>query len=483
MKRTGLLVVLSVVCWFCVLPSSLGLQGSVEVLRFRSPDGPYVELSFFILGGSLHHADKDSVIGQPSVGITYIISKEGTVVRGDKYNLVCPASSVDFIDMKRLALVPGDYIVDVEIIDNADSLNRLSIRKAFSLSPTGSEFFQSDLQLLSILRRDSTAGPLVKHNYYMEPLPFDYYHQAYDRLSCYSEFYDLDLDTLEFYFYTYSIIPIDRPDDPVIASHKKLENLDIQPVFIVTDISGLTSGRYKMVLELKNGKQSILSSKEVTFDRSNPETDLKFIETKSTIAEEGFTADMEADQLRYNLKAIAPIVGSTQNEVLNYLIKKGEIKSQRFFLFNFWMQRNSADPKLAFDNYMEIARAIDNMYQSGFGYGFETDRGHIYLKYGQPDDIVEVEDEPSAPPYEIWIYNTLPVSNQSNVKFLFYNPSLGTNDFELLHSTAIGEIQNPRWEVILYGAVPNEIEGANYRDATRMQDNINRNARRYFNDY
>jgi hypothetical protein len=67
------------------------------------------------------------------------------------------------------------------------------------------------------------------------------------------------------------------------------------------------------------------------------------------------------------------------------------------------------------------------------------------------------------------------------VRFLFYNPSLVTNDFQLLHSTCRGERFNPRWEVDLYSD-DNLGQNNNYLDARTTEDNFNRNARRYFSD-
>jgi hypothetical protein len=89
------------------------------------------------------------------------------------------------------------------------------------------------------------------------------------------------------------------------------------------------------------------------------------------------------------------------------------------------------------------------------GYGFETDRGNIFMKYGAPNDVVSVEDEPSAPPYEIWIYYSFPVTAQFDVKFLFYSPELA-NSYNLLHSTCENEINNPAWEQILYKSALSE---------------------------
>jgi hypothetical protein len=80
--------------------------------------------------------------------------------------------------------------------------------------------------------------------------------------------------------------------------------------------------------------------------------------------------------------------------------------------------------------------------------GYETDRGRVYLKYGPPNIITESYNEPSSYPYEIWQYYKLG-NNQTNKRFVFYSNNELTNNFELLHSDAIGEISNYRWQVIL----------------------------------
>jgi GWxTD domain-containing protein len=165
---------------------------------------------------------------------------------------------------------------------------------------------------------------------------------------------------------------------------------------------------------------------------------------------------------------------------MNALLQKGSAKSKQFFIHRYWSEQAGKFADQAFASYMSVAKIVDKMYRSGFGYGFETDRGHVFLKYGRPDDIIEVEDEPSAPPYEIWFYNQFPATHQNNVRFLFYNPSLATNGFTLLHSTAIGEVRNDRWEVELYKDATLEAPAV---DQKVMGDNVHRNARKYFENY
>ena len=79
--------------------------------------------------------------------------------------------------------------------------------------------------------------------------------------------------------------------------------------------------------------------------------------------------------------------------------------------------------------------------------GYLTDRGRVYLQYGAPNDVKEVPSDPVTLPYEIWDYYYL--NNQSNVKFVFYDPVLTGNDYELLHSNLYGEVQNPNWRMHL----------------------------------
>ena len=62
--------------------------------------------------------------------------------------------------------------------------------------------------------------------------------------------------------------------------------------------------------------------------------------------------------------------------------------------------------------------------------------------------MTESYNEPSSYPYEIWQYYKLG-NNQSNKRFVFYSHSELTNNFELLHSDAIGEVSNYRWQMIL----------------------------------
>ena len=244
----------------------------------------------------------------------------------------------------------------------------------------------------------------------------------------------------------------------------------------------MLSGNYILHLELNDKSRKSLCEKTLRFAIYNPVRDFESIYTEDASFESSFFQFMTEEELDYGLKAIYPRVPNNMTELLNYIVGRDELQPKRYFLYNFWSSFSIDEMKANYDAYMEVARAVDNTYGNNVGFGFETHRGYYFLKYGKPDDIIYEEDEPTAPPYEIWIYNYVVETQQTNVKFLFYNPSLASNDFILLHSTCRGERNNPRWELDLYSDAYNE-QPLNYIDGREMPSNFHRNARRYFTDF
>ena len=47
--------------------------------------------------------------------------------------------------------------------------------------------------------------------------------------------------------------------------------------------------------------------------------------------------------------------------------------------------------KSLFGKHDKVVKAVDKTFFSGFGHGFETDRGRVFLKYGKPNFINSTE--------------------------------------------------------------------------------------------
>jgi GWxTD domain-containing protein len=94
---------------------------------------------------------------------------------------------------------------------------------------------------------------------------------------------------------------------------------------------------------------------------------------------------------------------------------------QQFF-FNFWVQRNQANPEGAWKNYFNLVLGVEKEFGSIYKKGYETDRGRVYLQYGSPNQRNVETLNPWTFPYEIWHYYT--ANQQSNLKFVFYTRDL-----------------------------------------------------------
>jgi len=449
---------------------------SMEVYRFRADSTNYIEVSLYFVGSTLRC---DSLKNR--FGAEYIIlikDTTGLIQAGNKYQLSregCPAK--DIFDTRRFTLSPGNYIIQVEAYDLMDSLHQVSITQEITINDSRDQVGLSDGQLLALVKSEpDQVSPFHKSGLYLEPLAFRFYYPSLKSVYLYLEAYHTQLLEGQPYL-QYTLKPLSGNYPSPIVTYKKVKKEKIAANLLQLDISKLITGEYLLEAALFDGNKQLVETHKMVFNRLNPEGDSLFLASGVADQELGFAEFIPEDSLDYYIRAVAPVANSLDVEVINTLLDKGSPKSKRYFLHKYWTKRSGKLAVVDCNAYMKVARIVDKSYQSGFGYGFETDRGHIFLKYGQPDDIIAVEDEPSAPPYEIWFYTSMPETRQANVRFLFYNPSLVRNDFRLLHSTANGEIQNPRWEVELYKDSTQEIPGV---DESEMGDNVHRNARTYF---
>jgi len=468
--------------------SSQALDASITYSTFKSPTQNYVEVYLFVVGKTVTYTPNlDSTLYQAGVEVVILFKQGEEIIKFDKYNLNSPknSSKEDFVDLKRFVLPNGNFKIEVSIKDNQDVENVVrydgTIKMNYPLD--ANVLLQSDIELLaSVKKADNEENILVKNGFFIEPLPHNFYHKNLDKLIFYNEIYDTDKKIGDDFQVSYGIeMLVNNKVKPIIIGHKKRKPQPINVLILQMDIKDLPSGNYMFFVEIRNRAKELLSRKTVEFNRSNPYLQASHEEIEKVEVKDEFVGKLSRKELRYSLKAIAPLVKDGDVELLNSVIENKDSTVQQRFLFNFWVNQNPNNSEVTYKAFMEVAKAVDKLYPSGFGYGFESDRGRVFIKYGRPNDVIKVDNEPSAPPYEIWFYNDFPQTNQADVKFLFYAPELGTN-FRLLHSTVRGETNNPQWQLELYKAVPNEIRGSNYIDATGVSENLNRRAAEYFNE-
>ena len=475
-------------CLAVLLPlAAKALDLGVTYAVYATPDKPYVEVNLEIAALTVTYKKMDSTQMQAGVETIIMLKQGEKVVNFEKYVMNSPlvTSPRSLLDVKRLFVPNGHYTLEVVVTDVNNPANKKTIAQdvVVAIEP---KIYLTEIELLRGFKPDATDNPFTKNGYLLEPLPFHFYEAAAERLAFYAEVYHSDKSVSDPTYLVRYFIEEEKGNGnkELISSGAQRKNpKTIDALLVQMDISKLGSGNFLLTVELRNKLNELLAVRTAAFQRSNPPLSASDF-TEESMSQQ-FVAGLSEENLRFSLRALSPLAVGDQNEELKNILLGGDPKAMRFYLFRHFVNKNKVNPEQAYRDYMEVAGAVHEKFKSGFRYGFETDRRRMFLRYGRPDDLIHEENDPNAPPYEIWVYYNFPKTNQKNVKFLFYNPSLAGEDFILLHSNARGEINNPRWERDLYSRQTGQeqFSGDNTNDATTMKRNFNRNARVYFEDF
>lgn len=471
---------------FCLSFSSFAaIDADVDIATYYQEGTPFIDVRLHIVGSTLKEKEVENNMLETRVKVLITVIQADQIVDFKKYGLVSPAAELvsDFIDLRRFVLKPGDYMIKVELVDQLNSKNMYEHSIDLKINSQPAKLSVSKMLLLADVKpSEDVENPFYKYGNVVEPAAFGFFHESMEKLIVFSEIYNSNLTFEEDYAVKLTLINNDDAENKdVLTKYKRFKASEKEVFFDGFPILDVPSGNYTLQLDLINSKQESQYTQAVSFQRSNPSKDRDILLSSNLDLEGSFINKLSPEELEYNLKALAPRLNQMEITTINILLEEKNLKGQRFYLYNYWTIYDPITTEETFNTYLKIVKAVDRMFYNTVGRGFETDRGYIFLKYGKPKDVISVENEPSAPPYEIWFYDKIDQTGDVNVRFLFYNPSLGGNDYSLLHSTCRLERQNPRWEVELYSDAPNEIVG-NRVDATTMGDNFNRRAREYFED-
>ena len=457
---------------------------SVTHAHFQSEKGSYVEVYIRISGNSVKYQMNPDSLGQASVLGLILLKKDDEIISLDKFNLQGPLSKEkkDFWSKRTYKIEPGIYKMEYTFSDEYEESNTINAQRAIKVDDKKDQaVYSSDIMLLAKLSSDDHL-PFGKYGLMIEPLAYDIVTPEIEHLIFNWELYGLkSVDEKLFMSMTIYSGFSGEFGKKLLQKHMPLKDVDSQVILEDIAILDLNSGQFHLTLEVYDKELKQVHYREKNFAMVQPVSDIRTAATYDKEFENSFVMIMSEDEVDYSLRALNSQLQGNMVESLNEVLATGNLQTKKYFLYSYWSKITPDQPGNAYEAYMKVIKAVDHEYGSHFGYGFESDRGHIFMKYGRPNDVIKVIDEINAPPYSIWIYYDFQATQQSNVKFLFYNPSLSGDDFLLLHSNCTGEIQNKQWEQILYSDAFNEKQG-NTIDGTQMESNFNRKARRYFND-
>ncbi|PLX13624.1 MAG: hypothetical protein C0594_00960 [Marinilabiliales bacterium] len=427
---------------------------------FNTPDNqPYVETYLAFIGNSLELEKKDNNLWCSTLEVTITFLQDDKVQNFKKYFVKSPdikdttVSLPNFIDQKRFSLKQGEYELEISIRDTNSVSNEFIHHETINVSFSDTDLAFGGIQLIESYKKTESPNKFSKSGLDMIPYVSNFFPDNFNKLTFYTEIYNTKkiFKEDEAFLVKYFIKSFKGSDiQGSFNGFMKKKPADVVPVFGEFNLNELPSGNYNLVIQIANKNNEVLSETSLFFQRSNPEMYIDITKIETANLESTFAGQIsDTDTLTEFISCLRPISDEREALFAKNVIEKNDLLTMQNYFYNFWIKRDPLQPEQRWRIYYDNVKLVDNAYKTQIKRGYQTDMGRVYLQYGAPDNIVSEKHEPNAYPYEIWHYYSL-TENQSNVKFVFYNPDLDIKDYQLLHSDAKGEIRANNWDMILH---------------------------------
>jgi GWxTD domain-containing protein len=202
------------------------------------------------------------------------------------------------------------------------------------------------------------------------------------------------------------------------------------------DIHDLPEGNYMLSLEVTDGESGAQVRGSKPF---------QILAQKPSLAP-GPTADTISDADLQLLESMLKYVLSVdEQKSLHSLTREGKLK----FIDEYW-RRSDPDPSTRINEFrVELFRRVryaNERFSVNIAKkndGWQTDRGRVFIVYGDPDEIESFPSSQYIGPFEKWNYFQL---GSQGARFFIFEDETGYGDYRLAHSDAKGEPIDPEWE-------------------------------------
>ena len=211
------------------------------------------------------------------------------------------------------------------------------------------------------------------------------------------------------------------------------------------DLTGLPPGDYRLTLEMTFPDSSV--SRSAAFHMGGFETDRAVAQATSTGTAGG--QDKYARLTEAELDTLAAPLVQIMDRDERGVYDGLSVEGKRNFLRAFWAKRapspGTAVNEAELDFYQRIQES-NRRYREGGAAGipgWRTDRGRIFIRYGDPDETLKRPQAGSTPPYEVWKY-----TKQRSRKFVFLDETRFGN-YALIYTDEMREPSRSNWMDLL----------------------------------
>lgn len=423
------------------------LTFDLDFARFKMNDSTaVVEVYIAVPRNRLKFVEEDAAMRARFISDITILANDSALIE-HRWSAENTAHHADEIHPGQLLFtqaqfqVPaGEYKISARIEDeNSKAFGRKFVALEVPYF-SSQDLIISDLQLASLISKDSTASLYQKNNYKVVPNPSALYGTGMPIVYTYSEIYNLSFPSDSTYEVAYRVLDGNgREAKTPPAKRRHIVGASLVEVNAL-NIATLPSGSYSLearVQDHQSGRQSIQTRKFFVYREQDvvaPEVEAGMADAlgenyrRLSLAE----LDLEFGAARY-------IASEEEKKIFGSLHEDGK----RDFLVRFWSRRDQT-PATTRNEFREnyLARVdYANKTFSGLRDGWKTDMGRVLLIYGFPSEIERVPSSGESRAYQEWRYYEI----EGGVEFYFVDVK-GWGNYELVNSTARAELQDPDWQ-------------------------------------
>lgn len=414
------------------------VNAQFDVGKFQSENKTYIETYLSIEGNSVNYVLNDNNKFQSSLVITIELISNDSSALYDKYNLSSPeiddTSNVDFvfIDQQRYFLNDGDYQLKLNIKDNNDSDNTISHQQDLTIK-TQNGF--STIQLVDNYSDTKEVNILSKSGYDLVPFISNFYNSNNNKITFYYEYYNGSKEAV--LLQTKVISQSNNQLINNLALNKKSNSITT-PILASFSLKDIPTGTYYLESSAIDKNNKTIHSQKQIFYKVNKD----IVDTISGVDGTFVSRITNKDSLKLFINYLYPIQTTTESIFADNQLNYDDLYMLQNYFYNFWKERSPFDSEFAWINYRNKVKAVNKKFGNGLQKGYLSDRGRIYLSYGQPNSISEEVLPNQFQPFEVWHYYN--IGSERDIKFIFSNKNM-PNEYRLVYSNKSGEVSDTDW--------------------------------------
>lgn len=349
------------------------------------------------------------------------------------------------IGQQNLTIPSGSYEISFIGFDQNKPERKDTIKLELNLAKFDeTKSSLSMLQLSSMIdKSNDKASIFYKNGLEITPNPNLLFGNNIKKVYYYLEVYypavDFKTDNCSF------IVSINDLSGKRIAEKKKNINMknDIYAETGLFPIDSIPSGSYILKAELSDnstGNKVIREKKFYIYNSLLKKEDYSFADDKDYLQSEFILLKENDVEDEFN-----KIIYIRSNADIKEWDNLKTLEDKRKFLFKFWKRKdtNLLTPRIeSRDDYFKRIKEANKLFKQNFTDGWKSDRGRIYVIYGQPTDVEKHFMEADTKNYEIWTYDYV---EGGTICVFGEVTTSGEGTYNLIHSTMRNEFKDPNW--------------------------------------